>query len=223
MIHDHAIGDAVVFVGPSLPLEQARAACDAHYRPPARRGDIEQAERDGARTIVLIDGYLIHDYPPSPMEIAGVLRRGVRVLGAASLGALRAVELRDYGMLGTGWVHRHFATGQVDGDDEVVVACDSRDGSAITVSLINIRYAIQQVYWRGLISFAQAGEVFERIAGIYLEDRTADAVRAALAPALAGSLVEELLSPRYNIKARDAMNVLLRIVVERMSAAPPES
>ena len=46
---------------------------------------------------------------------------------------------------------------------------------------------------------------------------------AALAPGLAGSLIEEVLSPRYNIKAKDAMNVLLRIVAERLSAAPPES
>ena len=45
----------------------------------------------------------------------------MRVLGAASMGALRAVELRDFGMTGVGWVYRNFLTGRLHRDDEVAV------------------------------------------------------------------------------------------------------
>ena len=63
MNRDHrekAYRKTVVFLGPSLSEADARAiaAPSAHtiYRPPAARGDIEKAVRDGADRICLIDG-----------------------------------------------------------------------------------------------------------------------------------------------------------------------
>jgi TfuA protein len=208
----------VVFVGPSLPLDHARASLAADYRPPARRGDIERAANDGAQTILLIDGYLIHEYPPSPMEVFHVLKRGVRVIGAASLGALRAVELRDHGMLGIGWVHEQFACGAVDADDEIVVACDSRDGRALTVPLINVRFALKNLYKRGQAG-EEVAEAFEKVAALYLEDRTTEAIRRALAQVLSRDALEAMFSPAYDIKAKDAREALLRIAAEQLSAA----
>ena len=34
-------GSAVVFLGPSLPLAEARSLLTADYRPPLRRGDLD--------------------------------------------------------------------------------------------------------------------------------------------------------------------------------------
>jgi len=206
----------VVFVGPSLARARARDALPAaDVRAPARRGDIAAAADDGAHTIVLIDGYLIHDYPPSPMEIHDVLRRGVRVIGTASLGALRAVELKPYGMVGAGWVYRQYAEGGVDRDDEVVVACDRRDGHAVTVPLINIRYGLQNLYWRRQLAPDQAAEAFARVSALYLEDRTTQTIRDELAPLLGEPTVEALLSPTYDIKAQDAIQTLMHVEYAR--------
>lgn len=199
----------VVFLGPSCSGERALAALAAELRPPARRGDVERAARDGATTIILVDGYLVHDYPPSPMEVYGVLARGVRVIGTASLGALRAVELRDHGMIGSGWVYDQFVNGFIDRDDEVVVACDSRDGHALTVPLVNLRFGVKALYKLGRIGHDEAEAALQAAGAIYLEERTAAAVRAAIAPVLAPDLIDELLSPAYDIKARDTTWTLL--------------
>ena len=41
--------NAVVFIGPSLPFEEAKQILpDAEYLPPAKRGDLTEAVRAGA-------------------------------------------------------------------------------------------------------------------------------------------------------------------------------
>ena len=83
----------VVFLGPSLPGAAARMILDADYRPPAQRGDILGAARDGARLIGLVDGFF-HGVPAVwHKEILFALEQGAQVWGAASMGALRAAEL----------------------------------------------------------------------------------------------------------------------------------
>ncbi|MEM0446076.1 MAG: TfuA-like protein, partial [Candidatus Nitrosocaldus sp.] len=91
----------IVFLGPSLSREKAKSILpDAEYRPPARKGDLL---RVGSNSIVgLIDGVFLQDYPPTPIEVYTAIAKGVKVLGAASIGALRAVELERLGMVGIG-------------------------------------------------------------------------------------------------------------------------
>ena len=82
----------VVFLGPSLPREQAEAVLQADYRPPAKRGDIYQAAREGAGVICLIDGVFFQECSVAHKEVIYALEAGARVLGASSMGALRASE-----------------------------------------------------------------------------------------------------------------------------------
>src|SRR5580658_2066504 len=49
--------EAVIFVGPTLPLEAARKQLDAMYCPPAAQGDVLRALANKPRLIGIIDGY----------------------------------------------------------------------------------------------------------------------------------------------------------------------
>ncbi len=72
------------------------------FAPPAEAGDLYRAARAGARVIGLVDG-VFEDRPTVwHKEILLALANGVRVLGAASLGALRAAECDAFGMEGVG-------------------------------------------------------------------------------------------------------------------------
>ena len=51
----------VVFLGPSLREDRARDIMDAEYLPPAKRGDIFRATKDGAKVICLIDGVFFQE------------------------------------------------------------------------------------------------------------------------------------------------------------------
>lgn len=194
----------VVFLGPSFNRTKAADQCPAVYRPPARRGDISVAVENGARTIILIDGLLVYDYSPSPMEIANAIQRRVRVVGAASLGALRAMELRHCGMHGVGWVFDKFLSGAINADDEVVVRVGEDDQEALTVPLVNLRYAAEALVTKGLLQNSLAQKIIRETQNLYFEDRT-NARIAAIADrfCVSAEITQLLLDSRYDIKQLD--------------------
>src|SRR4051794_9083188 len=101
----------VVFVGPTMPHDAVTEALPCSVRPPAAQGDVLRAVRAGASRIAIIDGYFENEPAVWHKEILHALSQGVPVLGAASMGALRAAELRVFGMVGVGWVYEQYATG----------------------------------------------------------------------------------------------------------------
>ncbi len=82
----------VIFVGPSLPDAASFAGDDAFVCPPAVQGDVLAAVKRGASVIGLIDGGFEYTAPVWHKEILYALSQNVAVLGAASMGALRAAE-----------------------------------------------------------------------------------------------------------------------------------
>lgn len=130
----------VIFLGPTLSIERAKGILDADYRLPAKKGDILQLIPTSVKTVGIIDGYFLQDYPPTPIEVYNLLRkRGVRVFGSSSLGALRAVELKKFGMVGIGKIFELFSKGVIDSDDEVAVTFTGYAGYK-SDALIDIRY-----------------------------------------------------------------------------------
>src|SRR5204862_4628809 len=115
-----AVGALVIvaFLGPSLPAREARGF---RVLPPARQGDVWRALGLRPRAIALIDG--VFEAQPSiwHREILDALDAGVPVVGGASMGALRAAELRTLGMTGVGRIFRWYRDGAVIDDAEVAL------------------------------------------------------------------------------------------------------
>ncbi len=199
-----------VFLGPSCPLAAARVALpDAAYFPSAVRGDVAAAVKAGFHTIVLIDGQLIYRYPPSPREVSEALRRGVRVVGAASLGALRAVELRGQGMIGVGWVYRNFRSGALQADDDLLSVLWPGDEQPATLPLVRLRYGLADQVRRGRVAPAAGDRFLCRLRALYFEQRTDSVVRAlGRACCIAETALTALFDPRYDIKRLDALHSL---------------
>jgi TfuA protein len=133
----------IIFLGPSLMLEKAKAILDADYKPPAKKGDLLAllGLSDTKRVIGLIDGLFLQDYPPTPIEVYSILvRKNLTVVGGASLGALRAVELEKFGMIGIGKVFELFKNGIIDADDEVAVTFDRSNHKVQSEAMIDIRF-----------------------------------------------------------------------------------
>ena len=91
------------------------------------------------------------------MEIFAALEAGTTVLGAASMGALRAVEMVSFGMIGVGTIFRWFRDARLIAEDELAVAYDASTGSALSDALVNMRYAFSR---------AVAERVFTEIRGV---------------------------------------------------------
>jgi hypothetical protein len=224
----------VVFVGPSLPLTEARAILPrAVYLPPARQADLLSAvETYQPDVIGLIDGAFGTASSVWHKEILYAIERGARVYGAASMGALRAIELASFGMLGIGEIYTSYASGALTDDDEVAVAhADATDGyRALTLPLVNLRATLNLARSDGRISAAEHDLLLKAAKSLYFADRRLDAILAAavargLEPAASRRVSTFLVKSYVDVKRRDAEQLLaaIRDLPQPLPAPPPPS
>jgi TfuA protein len=161
----------IVYLGPSLSLTEAQQLFDADYRPPVKRGDLPQSF-DG--TIVIIDGEFGQSLSVSPNELLRLLDQGTHIIGASSMGALRAAELHPYGMRGCGWIFEAYLTGRLIADDEVAVTYSPLDLTALTVPLVNVRVWVERLQSSGAIDAPTGRQLVARAKRIFYADRSED-------------------------------------------------
>jgi len=162
----------VVFLGPSLDREGAREILDADYRPPAKRGDVFKAAKEGARIIGLIDGVFFQDSAVAHKEILHVLEMKTKVIGSSSMGALRASELYPYGMEGIGEIYRLYRNGTLVSDDEVALIFDPVSFDPLSEPLINIRDNIREAEEKMIIEAGAGEKILKSALSLYFPDRT---------------------------------------------------
>lgn len=135
----------VLFAGPSvcgLPIPR-----DIELRAPAVCGDLAALLSDPPAAVGLVDGYFGTAPTVWHKEILDLLGRGVRVLGAASIGAVRAAELADMGMEGVGAIFAAYRAGAIERDDAVMLlqAPAGYGHAPLTVALVDAEYALNTV------------------------------------------------------------------------------
>jgi hypothetical protein len=162
----------VIYVGPSVAVEDARAILDADYRPPVRRGDISALMKSPPKIIGIVDGKFFQSFAISPKEILPALEGGTRVFGSSSMGALRAVELKRYGMVGVGRVFDLFDSQVIHADDEVAMVFDDPSGKPLSTPMVNIRLALELAVQEGVISAESEVTLRERVQAAYFPDRS---------------------------------------------------
>ena len=208
------IPEIVVFLGPSLPREDAARILAADYRPPARRGDITGAAREGARIITLIDGVFFQDCSVGHREILAALAGGARVIGASSMGALRAAELDTLGMEGVGYIYRLYRDGVLTSDDEVALVFDPDSGIALSEPLINIRCTLAEAERTGVIGHGTRASLLAAARSLYFPDRTWDVILAGAGQGIPAAEAEGfrafLREHPVDQKREDAKSALIR-------------
>ena len=114
--------------------------------PPAEQGDVDFANRQlGATAIGFIDGVHRQRLPIFHKEILQALDAGVRVFGAASMGALRAVECEPWGAEPVGIIADWYRDGLIEADDEVCLAHgdEASNWRPMSIPLVNVRGTLQ--------------------------------------------------------------------------------
>jgi hypothetical protein len=197
--------DIAVYLGPSLPVANARTILNADYLPPIKRGDLEKLPVE-TKIVGIVDGEFFQSLAVSPREILPLLERGVTVLGAASMGALRAVEVEPNGMIGVGEIFRMYHDGTIDGDDEVALIYDSETYRNLSVPLVNIRQALDLAECEGVVTKETASEILSELKSLYFPQRSYQRV-VAQAPCLEAFLHER----KPDLKRDDTLQLLHRI------------
>lgn len=135
------------------------------YRGPAAMGDIWGLIREDVSTIIIIDCSHSGGASAWHREIIDAFHADIFIIGAGGLGALRAVELADNGMLGVGWVYEQYFGGFLESDDEVL---ESSDGLA----LVDVRFALDSFGDKDKLSPRKQEHVLEDFAQLHYSKRT---------------------------------------------------
>ena len=145
----------IIFLGPSLSHEKARKIFQADFRGPAKKGDLLRAsgDIDDSTIVCLVDALFLQDYPPSPIEVYQfMLNKNIKLYGAASLGALRAVELEKFGMIGMGKIFELYKKGKLTADDEIAVTFVEGEHQLQSEAMIDIRFNLFLAHRMGIIN-----------------------------------------------------------------------
>jgi hypothetical protein len=209
----------VIFIGPSMPVEEARRVAPGVFAPPARMGDVYRAVRDGARHIGIVDGYYESVPAVWHKEILWALGSGARVYGAASMGALRAAELDRYGMIGVGDVYRWYRDGTLEDDDEVALLHAPASGgyTAASIPMVNIRATLAAAVGAGVLDRSAAQAIVTTVKALHYPERDHGAVLSAAdrldgSGALRRRLAAWLPPGTVDVKRRDAAELLRTMV-----------
>lgn len=208
----------VLFVGPSLYGETPDLT-GISVRPPARQGDIAQAVLDGAEAIGLVDGFFDAVAAPWHKEILFALARGVTMLGASSMGALRAAECAAFGMRPIGEIAHDYCSGALDDDAAVAISHGPEELGypPLTEPLVNVKPTLDRMRDLGLISEPEQRRFWERACRLYFKDRSLE----ALVPAGERSeILAAYRKHRVNRKAEDALLLISELKRCAASASP---
>ena len=200
----------IIFAGHSLNTKEGRKILDADYRPPVGRDDILWALKDKPKVIGVIDG-VFHQRPAvSHKELLRALESGVEVVGGSSMGALRASELDDMGMIGVGWVYKAYKTGQIESDDDVALIFNPETGEQHSEALITMNYNFKMACKKGIISTEDLDELNTTAKRIFYPKRTYKSVimKSGLDSNKKDILMDYIDEKGIDIKREDALLVL---------------
>lgn len=205
----------VVFTGPSLHPSEATHLKDVIVLPPIKRGDLASISQYAPEVIAIIDGEFYQSLAVSPQEILPFLERGVRVYGAASMGALRAVELEKFGMVGIGRVFRLFRWKLLECDDEVALTYCPWTYQAHSEPLVNTRYTLRSAIRGRILTRTEAAKIVEGLKRTYFPERTRPLLlhiaSAVLGPERAAGFGDFLAAQPANLKTADAKLLIVEL------------
>jgi hypothetical protein len=171
-----------------------------------RRGDLHRDRQLHYSLFIVIDGVFFNDEAVSPREVIDIIEDGAVVVGAASLGALRAAELGQIGMLGHGLIYRLFRRGLLVDEDEVAVLFNQDiPCPSLTTALVDIRWSLRLAIRSGHLTETEAQTHLTRAQSLPFTERSWKRMQCG--------------APFHSLKERDAL--LLFRQVRRLVDSDP--
>jgi TfuA protein len=200
----------IVFYGPSISAAELGHLMPATHAPPIRRGDLDTVGHHNV--IVILDGEFGQSLSVSPKEILAVIEQGKTVIGASSMGALRASELDRHGMIGIGWVYEYFRRSEVRRDADVALVYAPFDFKPMTVPMVDVEYWMEQALAAERIADTERNAALKAARKIFFAERTAErlmeVLRQTIGAAALQSLIEHSGGTIPSIKSADAIDAV---------------
>ena len=208
----------LIYTGLSLPFSEAKEILDSHddielvYKRPIKRGDLSHDIKENPDIIAIIDGVFHQNSAVGHREILSEMKKGVKVYGSSSMGALRASELDVLGMEGIGYCYNEYASGNVTSDDDVAVMLDSETLEALSVPLISMNYVFTNAVAENIITKEEKDELIKITKETYYPKRNYAQTlsQSSLDADKKGKLIDFIRTSK-DIKKEDAKELLNHI------------
>jgi hypothetical protein len=218
----------LIFTGPTLSHGEANKIMpDAVCLPPAAQGAIVAAvQRYQPNAIAIIDGTFQSEPAVRHKEILWAISRGIPVIGAASMGALRAAELYPH-MRGVGLIYRWYRRFPFAPDDAVAVLHGPAEVNfaALTHALIDLSRTIRKAYRARLISDEDRSRLETTAQSLNFRERSLRRTVQDAFPHLDSVAIERcfqmLSSQPVQQKKSDALEALRVLRAEVFAVEPP--
>lgn len=217
MVDESQAGKIHLFLGPSIPETDIPNFEGRVLHGPAAQGDVYRIIPSKPFAIGIIDGYFQHVPAVWHKEVLWALSSGVHVFGAGSMGALRALELEPWGMVGVGQIFEWFRDGIVEDDDEVAVTHGPVESGyrAASEAMVNVRATAEAARVQGVISKETEGAIIFTMKERYFPDRRWDEKLLQQLKAEEADSFRAWISDKNNrvdLKRRDAQLLVSRIL-----------
>ena len=216
----------LVFTGPTLSEDEVLEILPhATVFAPIAGGDLWRLNPSPEDTLVVIDGYYFQTIAIRHKELAALCDKGVRVIGAGSMGALRACELAPFGMIGVGKIFNWYLTGVIDGDDEIAVVHDkdAETFHSYTIALVNLRSTLSAAVAAGACDGDFAANVIQSVRGMPFSARTQPQIVEAVSQLHgyeSGHQLESIINDHYvDQKRADALEALGLLAKDQLPSA----
>ena len=167
----------ILFAGPTLyalPEPRKMTPPDLRLFAPVRRGDVAAAvTRYEPGVMVIADGRFHQSLSVGHREIREAIEAGWQIWGLSSMGAIRAREMRDFGMRGYGRVYDLFWSEDDFQDDEVCTVHEPvppyRSGSE---PLVHLRAAAAHFRDAGYFGAPEHDAIIGTLKSLWYGERT---------------------------------------------------
>jgi hypothetical protein len=150
--------------------------------------------QDRADIIGLIDGVFHQESAVAHREILAAIKKGVKVVGSSSMGALRAAEMDTLGMAGIGEVYRMYKSGELVSDDEVALVFDPETELSLSEPLVNIRFTLREAERQQIITPQDHATLLTAAQSVFYPQRTYGRIVSA-----AGAIIDQETRERFLI------------------------
>jgi hypothetical protein len=181
-----------------------------------KRGDVLKDILSGIQVIGIVDGEFLQNHAVSPSEIIDALRCGLRVYGSSSMGALRAVELDKYGMIGYGRIYETIKKEPYFKDDHLGQIFFEGESMDVSPSMMDVKMAILDLVDAGSLTPRHGKWFIDSYEELHFSERNFSMLKSKMSgppsrPKIRADVIDKIVAKISRTKKSDALGLLSKI------------
>lgn len=214
--HEPQAAKIRIYGGLSITAEQVAAILPgANFSGPIARDNLLRDIDLGYQVVGIIDGLFYQALAVTAGEIMDAIRCGLKVYGSSSMGAMRAVELEPFGMIGCGKIVELIKETPIFRDDYLGQSISTEEFGPKSVSWVDLHFELKRQIAAGKIKESDAKTLLTLYSEIHFARRNGEELKLALATLGADHTwnprMDKLFQELKSQKHLDAIDLLQQI------------